>query len=63
LLRELVAEIGKHPAGDLENQDVRVHALVGGAGEFRELLIDLLEVEAEFLEFPGIIVRAAGVAL
>ena len=38
-------------------------ALVGRAGEFRELLIDVLEMQAELLELRGIVVRAARVAI
>ncbi len=62
LFGELVAEVREHAAGDLEDEDVGIHAFVGRAGELRELLIDILEVEAELLEFRGIVVGAARVA-
>jgi hypothetical protein len=63
LFGELVAEVREHAAGHLENEDVRVHALVGRTGELGKLAINLLEVEAQLLELVGIVVRPARMAL
>lgn len=62
LFCELVAEVREHAAGDLEDEDVGIDAFVRRTGEFGELFVNFLEVEAEFLEFRGIIIRAARVA-
>ena len=63
LFLELGAEVGKHAAGHLVAERVRVHHFVAVGGEFAQTFIDGFEHFGDFNELVRVVIRLAGIAV